>query len=188
MRYGHSSSVERCDTRGVVISCNAMTMLLVSSGLPSVQADSAATGPTLEDVFWPTMSAVQSHLWPTREGVPSITDFNATAYISARFYSIRSSMLGERQFVKDGVAPLEDFTQAQFDRSFFELDPAEREAVLRKVETSPVGRYWLSLMVYYLFEALLADPVYGGNTDTIGWRWLGHQPGFPRPPSAYPYA
>ena len=30
-------------------------------------------------------------------------------------------------------------------------------------------------------EALLADPVYGGNFDQTGWRWLSHQPGFPRP-------
>ena len=33
----------------------------------------------------------------------------------------------------------------------------------------------------YIFEALLSDPVYGGNPEGIGWRWLGHRPGFPRP-------
>jgi gluconate 2-dehydrogenase gamma chain len=25
--------------------------------------------------------------------------------------------------------------------------------------------------------------VYGGNPDGIGWRWLGHVPGYPRPPA-----
>jgi gluconate 2-dehydrogenase gamma chain len=45
------------------------------------------------------------------------------------------------------------------------------------------GRAWLSLLLYYIFEALLSDPVYGGNPGEIGWRWLEHQPGFPRPPA-----
>jgi len=33
----------------------------------------------------------------------------------------------------------------------------------------------------YIFEALLVDPVYGGNPNGIGWKWLEHQPGLPRP-------
>jgi gluconate 2-dehydrogenase gamma chain len=41
----------------------------------------------------------------------------------------------------------------------------------------------LSLLLYYIFEALLSDPVYGGNPGGIGWQWLEHQPGFPRPPA-----
>ena len=42
---------------------------------------------------------------------------------------------------------------------------------------------WLSLLLTYLLEALLADPVYGGNPGGIGWQWLAHQPGFPTPPA-----
>ena len=72
--------------------------------------------------------------------------------------------------------------------SFIELNQAQREAMLRRIETNPVGRYWLSLMIYYLLEALLADPVYGGNIDTVGWQWLQHAPGFPRPDGPYDYA
>jgi len=36
-------------------------------------------------------------------------------------------------------------------------------------------------LLTYLLEALLADPVYAGNPNGIGWKWLQHQPGFPRP-------
>ena len=36
-------------------------------------------------------------------------------------------------------------------------------------------------------EALLTDPAYGGNPDGIGWRWLGHTPGYPRPSAATIY-
>ncbi len=59
----------------------------------------------------------------------------------------------------------------------------QREALLRRIEQSRAGGNWLSLLLTYLLEALLADPVYGGNPDAIGWRWLEHQPGFPTPPA-----
>ena len=40
---------------------------------------------------------------------------------------------------------------------------------------------WLSTLITYTLEALLSDPLYGGNTNGIGWKWLGHDPGNPRP-------
>ncbi len=165
-----------------------LSALLVSAGLPTVLADPGGAGDesAAADFFWPTIEAVQEHLWPRREGTPALADFNATAYLAAALLDPQIEA-GERQYISDGVAPLEAFTRTQFERSFFELEETDREAVLRKVETSPVGQYWLSLIMYYLFEALLTDPVYGGNTDGAGWRWLEHEPGFPRPPSAHPY-
>jgi gluconate 2-dehydrogenase gamma chain len=40
---------------------------------------------------------------------------------------------------------------------------------------------WLSKLTTLIFEALLLDPVYGVNVNEIGWEWLEHQPGIPRP-------
>jgi len=37
------------------------------------------------------------------------------------------------------------------------------------------------MLLTYILEALLTDPVYGGNPNGIGWTWLQHQPGFPTP-------
>jgi len=36
-------------------------------------------------------------------------------------------------------------------------------------------------MLTLIFEALLLDPIYGVNTNNIGWNWLNHDPGVPRP-------
>ena len=43
------------------------------------------------------------------------------------------------------------------------------------------GENWVSTLLFYICEALLTDPIYGGNPNGIGWAWLAHQPGFPRP-------
>jgi gluconate 2-dehydrogenase gamma chain len=52
---------------------------------------------------------------------------------------------------------------------------------LRRFETN--GKQWISTILRYILEALLTDPIYGGNPNAIGWKWLDHQPGFPRPPA-----
>ena len=77
---------------------------------------------------------------------------------------------------------LNDLSRQRYQRSFTALDASEQETVLRQIEQSKAGRNWLSLLLTYLLEALLADPVYGGNPGGIGWQWLEHQPGFPTPP------
>ncbi len=72
----------------------------------------------------------------------------------------------------------------RFDRRFENLDFDSKERLLRYLgDRTRWGRNWLSLLLYYIFEALLADPVYGCNPNGIGWKWLEHQPGFPRPPA-----
>ena len=87
----------------------------------------------------------------------------------------------ERQFILDGVGWLEGISGEAAERSFLDLDEPGREQVLRRIAASPAGENWLSTLVLYLMEALLTDPAYDGNPGGIGWRWLRHTPGYPRP-------
>ena len=64
---------------------------------------------------------------------------------------------------------------------FVELTLELQNEVLERMEQSKFGKNWLSLLMFYLTEALMLDPYYGGNPDMIGWIWLEHRPGFPRP-------
>ena len=69
----------------------------------------------------------------------------------------------------------------KYRRGFTQLNNNEREQLLRLIAGSEAGENWLSTLLLYIFEALLSDPVYGGNTGEAGWQWLAHTPGFPRP-------
>lgn len=130
---------------------------------------------------WETLDAVQRHLFPAGEDVPGAADIGALTYLRNAIENPEAD--GEdRTFVVNGVGWLNELTQDQFQRPFVELDQAQRETVLRQIEQSRAGRNWLSLLLTYLLEALLADPVYGGNPRGIGWAWLEHQPGYPTPP------
>jgi len=155
-----------------------MSALLGAAALP--ERVLAAAGLELPPAYATTMAAVQAHLFPPTPGAPGAQDINATAYL----LSVLADPLVEAQekrFLADGGGWLDAYSRRRFDSPFADLDAERRETLLRRVEQDPPGRDWIALVLYYLLEALLTDPLYGGNPGGIGWRWLGHQPGFPRP-------
>jgi len=129
------------------------------------------------------VSAVQDHLFPKGPDSPGATDINAAAYLE---WAITAPGVDPdtKNTIVNGVDRLHDASRERFDVPFYGLDDEQREQLLRYLaDKTRWGRAWLSLMLYYIFEALLSDPVYGSNLNKIGWQWLQHQPGFPTPPA-----
>jgi gluconate 2-dehydrogenase gamma chain len=134
---------------------------------------------TLENP-WPLLTAVQEHLFPSEIEAPGAREIHALAYLQGVLGDPRGDR-EEQRFILQGAAWLEDLSRQRQQAAFVELDPLRREQVLREVASTAKGENWISTLLLYLCEALLSDPVYGGNPDGIGWAWLAHQPGFPRP-------
>jgi gluconate 2-dehydrogenase gamma chain len=132
------------------------------------------------DEPWRTLSAVHDHLFPTTADGPGAKEINATAYLR-RMLAEPDMDPENRKFIPNGAAWLNDIAVERHETAFSELNTDQREEVLRQIERSGAGERWISLVLVYIFEALLSDPVYGGNPGQVGWRWLEHQPGFPRP-------
>ncbi|MDD5389747.1 MAG: gluconate 2-dehydrogenase subunit 3 family protein [Gallionellaceae bacterium] len=132
---------------------------------------------------WLVLAAVQNHLFPSELGSPGAREINALSYLQGVLGDPRGDR-DEQRFILQGVDWLEDLSRQRHKASFVDLDPIRREQVLREVANSGPGENWLSTLLLYICEALLADPVYGGNPEGIGWAWLGHQAGFPRPTRA----
>lgn len=129
---------------------------------------------------WQTLSAVQEHLFPAEKDSPGASDIQALNYL-------RNMMMTpdfdkeEAVLIHNGVGWLNDLTKQQYAEKFIQLNAEAKEIMLRRIENSKVGSRWLSSLLTYIFEALLTDPVYGGNPEGIGWSWLQHQPGYPTP-------
>jgi len=152
-----------------------------AASLASARSSAPPSPAWLNKDPWKTLAEVQQHMFPAARETPGASDIQATVYLRNTIENPAAD--GEdREFVFNGVGWLNELTQDQYQQSFATLDEQQRETVLRKIEQSQAGRNWLSLLLTYLLEALLADPVYGGNPDGIGWRWLEHQPGYPTPP------
>jgi len=141
---------------------------------------------------WLTISEVQNHLFPRvgnlveKDSSPSAKDINAIGYLQL-ILNTPDADQDEREFVIKGTTWLDGMANNMIGKPFIKLNKDERERVLRKISESESGESWLSTLLRYIFEALLTDPVYGGNSHQIGWQWLEHQPGFPRPPTNKKY-
>jgi len=130
---------------------------------------------------WNTFSAVQNHLFPKDDESPSAADINATGYLKS-VLELPGIDEADKKFIRDGVNWANDLSRKMFAANFHQLNTDKKELVLIQISKSSAGESWLSLLLLYIFEALISDPVYGGNTDKIGWQWLEHTPGFPLPP------
>lgn len=129
---------------------------------------------------WAILDVVQRHLLPSEPESPGAAEINALAYL--RFVVADPKVdADERRFILAGVTWLEDLSVTRMDASFSDLDGEARETLLRQVAGTPQGENWISTVLLYLMEALLTDPAYGGNPGGIGWHWLEHIAGYPRP-------
>ncbi|MGQ0658351.1 MAG: gluconate 2-dehydrogenase subunit 3 family protein [Chromatiales bacterium] len=163
----------------------AAGMLLSSAPLAGTTHFRDSTPATLTDALrdsaWPTLAAVQAHLFPSEAQAPGAKEINATAYLRDALDAPDADP-EEKKFLFAGAEWLRGKSAREYDgKQFGELTEVEREQLLRHMASGKDGRNWASLLLFYILEALLSDPVYGGNPDAIGWKWLDYTPGFPRP-------
>lgn len=121
------------------------------------------------------MAAVQEILFPKHGNAPSASEFGATNYLIN--VSTHSSFWAEDlAFLHRGAYQL-----IETEPDFLKLSTKEQNEAIENFSETKMGKNWLSLLLFYTLEALLSDPIYGGNREEMGWRWLGHRAGEPRP-------
>lgn len=127
------------------------------------------------------VEAVQLQLFPDDGDGPSAMQLNAFQYLTWALEDPENAADGDKAFILKGVGWLEEQSNATQGESFIKLPLTQQDIVMKQISQTRAGENWLSLLLYYLLESLTLDPVYGGNPDGIGWKWLEHQPGFPQP-------
>lgn len=128
-----------------------------------------------------TLETVQMKLFPDDGDGPSAKQINALDYLQWTLTDPDNLSDGDGEFIVKGIGWLDSLSEQTQGTSFIKLKEPQQNKILTQISQSSAGENWLSILIYYLMEALLFDPIYGGNPDQIGWKWLKHQPGFPRP-------
>jgi gluconate 2-dehydrogenase gamma chain len=119
-------------------------------------------------------------LFPAEPDSPGASDINATSYLK-NLLEENTFDRDEREFILNGPNWLNELANSEHGKAFAQLTTTQQEQLLQRIARTSAGENWLSLLLLYIFEALLSSPIYGGNPDGIGWRWLEHNPGFPQP-------
>lgn len=141
---------------------------------------------------WLTLNATLNHLLPPATGSKntaldiSAQSINALAYLY-QVMTVQPTPQDEKDFILKGVGWLNDYANSEKEKHFTELTTDEKEQLLRGISNSRAGGNWLNTLLGYIFQAMLAPPSYGGNTNGIGWQWLEHQAGFPLPEKGQRY-
>ncbi|MBK9192805.1 MAG: gluconate 2-dehydrogenase subunit 3 family protein [Crocinitomicaceae bacterium] len=82
--------------------------------------------------------------------------------------------------VKTGVEWLEKYTSENYQKKFTELEKQDQEKTIAEIIQEETGEDFCSVLLTYILESLLLDPVYGINPEETGWKWLSHTPGYPQ--------
>ncbi len=133
------------------------------------------------------LTEVQNILFPKDDNGPGALDFNAQYYI---LWVLSDKRLDpeENQYIVNGIDWVEETALETHNKSFIELDKKEQVTLINKISETNWGESWLSVQLTFIFEAMISDPIYGFNKSAIGWQWLEHEAGYPRPTKALSYA
>jgi gluconate 2-dehydrogenase gamma chain len=158
-----------------------------SAKVTKAAEDSLTQLESFTDTQKQTLQAVQWHLFPDDGDGPSAKDINALKYLQWALKDPENQADGDGEFIIKGLDSLQHQSKKSHGKYFLALNQQQQYQQLKQIEQTKLGENWLSLLIYYLIEALLLDPVYGGNPNGIGWKWLGHPAGYPRPTQGHTY-
>lgn len=83
------------------------------------------------------------------------------------------------ELYRKGLVELDHAAQAKFGKSFLELSEDQKVDFLKGMESGTIAfetmksSEFFALMLQNVREGYLADPMYGGNRDMVGWKLVG---------------
>ncbi|MDF1884096.1 gluconate 2-dehydrogenase subunit 3 family protein [Sulfurimonas sp. SAG-AH-194-C21] len=123
-----------------------------------------------------TIKVLQNDLFPKAKEL----GINTADYISIVLKHSRITQ-EDKQYLKNGVKWLNESAVDMYKKQYTKLLVQERQAVLKSFAQESWGSSWLDTILRYTFEASFGDPVYSGNNNEAGWKWLEFSGGNPRP-------
>lgn len=126
------------------------------------------------------LQSLQLILFPAEGNGPSAIEVNADKWVVYVLNDSRDPQR-EKEFIIKHLDGLSEFSIATYDKPYDSLTVDNQEELLELFFEDKTQKKWGSRMLTLIFEALLLDPIYGVNPDNIGWKWLSHNPGTPRP-------
>ena len=126
------------------------------------------------------LKVIQTDLFPQ----DAVSNANAYRYLSVILNHSRVTD-EDKQYLKNTTRWVNEEAQKEYKMHYVELTPKQRQNILKVIAKESWGRSVIKTVLIYIMEASLGDPIYGINKNESGWKWLSHEPGFPRPKEAY---
>lgn len=125
------------------------------------------------------LKSVLMAILPNDGNGPSADDLNSFGYIMWVLSDVYRQT-EENEFILEGLDWANDTAQDIYGENYFDLEEKEQHKLVELFTQMDYGEDWMNVMVSLSIESLISDPIYGGNKDEQGWKWLNHVPGNPR--------
>lgn len=121
-----------------------------------------------------------NYIWPDNGNGPSIYEANIKNYY---IWMLEDENFDPeiKTYLYNGIKWIDETTVETYKNHFEDLDNEAKINIFKTVIDTDWGDGWISKIINYTFEAIFSDPIYGSNTDGISYKWLNHNPGYPRP-------
>lgn len=156
------------------------------------------------------ITAMAERIFPSDDGTPGATDAHVVNYIDGQLHGpwgqgqreyrsgpfLKPASTGHgwqydltpAQAYRKALPQFESYVTKKYGKSFVKLSPTNQDAALTTLEgglitgmSNPSALDFWVMFHQNVLEGLFADPLYGGNHNMVGWRWIG----FPGNPLAY---
>ena len=125
------------------------------------------------------LSDVLEVLFPHEADSPGASDLGAIFYFRWLFTDPLTSD-DDKERIRHGLVQFQKYLSKNGIAVYRELSLEKQGEIFSRYLENEKHERWAGHVMTFLFEALLGDPVYGGNREMLAWKWLEHIPGFPR--------
>ena len=126
------------------------------------------------------LDEVLNIIFPKTSTMPSAKEFKALEYLIKNI-SHKTFDNEDKTLILDGT---KDFISS-FPQFLTLNEKEKKELIFEIIKNSAYAKSWVSKITYYGIEAMLSDPIYGGNFNQIAWNSVNHAVGIPRPLKTY---
>jgi len=133
----------------------------------------------IDNKIWLVLDEVLEIIFPQTDKMPSSKDFGAIKYLKEVSSNDTFDEADKKLIFQGSLDFLDTFPE------FLSSNKTQKENFVQSANESSYGQEWLNKVIYYGIEAMLSDPIYGGNTKEIGWKSLNHETGRPQPKRKY---
>lgn len=127
-----------------------------------------------------TLQLLQADLFPHAV----LLGINPTPYLALIFNHSRVDE-ETKAFLRNGVQWLNEEAVSHYKILYVKLSDVQREELLKIISRQQWGENFMDTVLTFTMEAVLGDPIYGGNKNETGWKWLHFEGGRPRPKELY---
>ncbi|MER3438912.1 MAG: hypothetical protein C4346_15715, partial [Chloroflexota bacterium] len=125
-----------------------------------------------------TAEAIFECMFPPDELGPGATEIGVAVYVDR---ALAGAYADKTETYRLGLAALDRAARDRCGKPFVDCAKDDQVAMLAALERgelagfhTPPQREFFDLLRSHCIEGLFADPLYGGNRDKLGWRFLEH--------------